>query len=287
LWQKVGPVDPVGILDIWFTTPARGFYLGSDHLIYQSMDSGNKWTAIHGSLSSGVTSFFFLDEKYGYALGGSQLQFTIDGGNSWSIRNLVSSQGYNFQFITPSIGYYNDYSSGLYKTSDSGITWQAILQQGETGLGYYSFFLDSMLGYTLIGNGDLYLTEDGGSGWKRIPNNLIGTDPSGLPFWNTIQFLDSLNAYYGSSQGVYKTGDGGKTWAKILAIGGSVNIIHFFSLDSGYYSTDHAIYETMDGGMNWITSCKLGSDSFFGMHFLNWRTGWACTEKGYILRLSG
>ena len=284
-WKKIYSLNNQPIFDIWFIDSSTGFFIGDDS-IYRSSDSGKTWSVINGTGPAQMINLFFLDEQFGFAQGQSQLRITRDGGDTWELKPLPTTQGLNFLFTDIFTGYYNDAFDGLYKTVDAGNTWQSVLRNNYMNTGDYSYFFNNDNGYTIDGNGDLFKTIDGGTFWQQPPTNLSPTFTGSYPSFNTLQFLDSLNGYYANNKGVFKTTNGGTTWDNIYPVGGDLDIVKFFNTDTGYYALDSAIIKTTNGGTSWTMSCKLGSDNFFGMHFINSVTGWACTRKGYVLRLN-
>ena len=117
---------------------------------------------------------------------------------------------------------------------------------------------------------------------RLVTSNI--TDTSFKTYYK-MQFLDTLNGYFGSPSGLFKTSDGGKSWSNILPRQTTFMVPHFFDNNNGYCLAANTIYKTTDGGNNWTVSCKLGQDDFSGMHFLDINTGWATTFGGFVLRL--
>jgi photosystem II stability/assembly factor-like uncharacterized protein len=125
-------------------------------------------------------------------------------------------------------------------------------------------------------------TTDAGNSWQVLSSNI--TDTSFKSYFR-MQFLDTLNGYFGSPNGLFKTSDGGKSWTNCLVRQTTFMVPHFFDKNNGYCLAANTIYKTTDGGNNWAVSCKLGQDDFSGMHFLDINTGWATTFGGFVLRL--
>jgi len=283
LWQKISQIQSHAAFDIWFTSPSHGFAAVTDGNLYQSSDSGHTWTIIPNSGSNTMSNLMFVDAQHGFAQGANQLQLTRDGGNTWVLKNLKTTSGFNFFFVSPSTGYYTDIDSGMYKTLDTGTTWLQVYHPTQVNQGYYPFFLDPNNGAVASGDGKFSVTADGAVSWNQVATGVaVNTN---TPNFNTLFFVDAQHGYYGTKTGLLKTTDGGVTWNQSNPHGGSVNVVHFLDLNTGYYLSDSAIYKTIDAGQSWTTSCKLGADVFESMHFIDANTGWACTSRGYILRL--
>ena len=135
----------------------------------------------------------------------------------------------------PLVAYIGAASGGIWKTEDGGVHWRAVFDSepaqaigalaiapsahnvlwagtGET------FFIRSM---TALGNG-VYRSTDAGRSWQHM-----GLDSTGRiarividPANPDIVFVCALGRAYGPAQqrGVYRTADGGKTWARVLFV---------------------------------------------------------------------
>jgi photosystem II stability/assembly factor-like uncharacterized protein len=278
-WVKIAKAGKY-VEDIWFTNDHTGV-ISNDTLIRVSTDTGNSWSSIPNSSYPPLLNIQFLDEKNGFVQGFDQLGTTHDGGSTWSFQRLGSVTGMAFQFLSLTLGYYVDYSHGMFKTYDDGNTWS---NPGYPATSFY--FLDSLNGFLLYG-GSMKKTTDGGVHWQVLATGLT-TFPND---YYRMQFIDPQTGYCATHTGLFKTSDGGITWINSLAYnanppGLSAYIIPYF-LDAlnGYCLMDHTIYKTTDGGINWTLSCKLGNDYFSCIHFLDMHTGWAGTQGGLILRL--
>jgi photosystem II stability/assembly factor-like uncharacterized protein len=266
--------------DVWFTDIKTGFIAGSSSL-FSSADSGNTWTVIPNTSSFQVFNIQFLDNLKGFVQGTKQLGITIDGGKNWTLKSISSANAFTFQFITPSTGYYNDYNKGIYKTVDTGRTWNLIFDGTGKGPNFIFDFLDTLNGFAMV-NGNFSKTADGGGNWQLLASNI--TDSNFKSFYK-MQFLDTLTGFCGAPAGLFKTSDGGKSWNNILIRETTFMFPHFFDKNNGYCLAANTIYKTTDGGASWTVSCKLGQDDFSGMHFLDVNTGWATTFGGFVLRL--
>ncbi len=288
-WTVVGNISGQTLSDIWFTSSSRGFTLGDR--IYQTTDGGVTWAGISSTASTGYFSnLFFVNAQFGFAQDLSQLATTGDGGDTWSIKKLTTDSGTTIFFVDPSIGFYGDEGGGgLKKTTDAGNSWTTIFSDPGTPHNYYPYFLNSDTGFVATGSGTFASTFNGGETWQ-IRTGILPVNQL-FYIYNQLQFLNEKDGFYACPSGIIKTIDEGQTWQNVLidSIDGNysntINVVKFVDASTGYYKGLSAIYKTSDGGQTWSLNCKSGSDYFIGMYFLDTHNGWACTNKGRILRI--
>jgi photosystem II stability/assembly factor-like uncharacterized protein len=186
---------------------------------------------------------------------------------------------------TPRIIYVGTAGGGVWKSTTAGVTFSPVFDKFSQGIGCLT--IDQKNPETVwVGTGEcnmrnsvgigtgLYKTEDGGTTWKksgldsceRIAKIVIHpNDP------NTV-FAAVPGALWSDSKhrGLYKTTDGGKTWAKIYYIDEKTGCADFtinpknpdimymsmwqfrrtpWSFSSGGKTS--ALYKSVDGGKNW------------------------------------
>ncbi len=176
---------------------------------------------------------------------------------------------------------------GVWKSNDGGATFVPIFDDYAQSIGVVKLDPKDPDQTIWVGTGEtwtrnsvsvgdgLYKSTDGGSNWNEIPGfenseriASIAINPN-----NTNEvYVGVLGALWSDSEdrGVYKTTDGGKTWAKILYINASTgaadvimdpknpNILYasmwqFRRTAWGFNSggADSALYKSVDGGKNW------------------------------------
>ncbi len=91
--------------------------------IHKTTDAGNTWTSLNIS-SSEINTMNFIDENTGYITNfDNQLRKTTDGGQSFEIiNNQLPSLFYDMIFVSDKKAY-GVGGSGVFKTSDGGLTW--------------------------------------------------------------------------------------------------------------------------------------------------------------------
>jgi photosystem II stability/assembly factor-like uncharacterized protein len=274
-WNVVSNLSGIVLSDIWFTSATRGFTLGDK--MYQTLDGGSSWAEVpNASGTSHFLNLFFVNSQIGFAQATSQLATTLDGGNSWTVKTLPTTTGYTIFFADPSVGFFGD-ESGLKRTADAGYSWVTNFSDGNMPQNYYLYFLNSDTGFVVTGSGTFAATSDAGLTWQIRTTNLPADQITST--YNQLFFLDRNNGFYACPSGVFKTSDGGQSWLHVLmdSVDGNfintVNVIRFIDANAGYYKGLSAIYKSSDGGLSWSLSCKLGSDHFVGMSFLDIHIG--------------
>jgi photosystem II stability/assembly factor-like uncharacterized protein len=177
-------------------------------------------------------------------------------------------------------------SSGLWKTSNRGITWKPIFDdQGSYSLGCVTLDPNNS-DVVWLGTGEnqalrsvsfgdgVYKSADGGQTWKHM--GLRNSEHIGKilidPHNSDVVFVASPGPLWapGGERGLYKTTDGGKTWQRVLQVSENtgisdivfdprnVNVIYAAAyqrrrnvglLIGG--GPEGGIYKTEDGGANW------------------------------------
>jgi len=209
-----------------------------------------QWYPQNSGSTAMIWGIDMVDTLTGYASDGepnNHILKTTYGGISWF---PVSSLSYPREITFPhdaDTGYAGTYfNNAIHKTTDGGVSW--------TGLGgqypYSIFFLNNKQGWRddAFSWGYTLRTTDGGASWAW--SNV------GYPaYFPGIFFVDSLNGYAG---------------------GGHYNY--------GY----RRLYKSTDGGANWtevpVPGQGQANTTIFGIWFVNFDTGWICTQDGQILK---
>jgi photosystem II stability/assembly factor-like uncharacterized protein len=143
-------------------------------------------------------------------------------------------------------------TSGLFKTTDGGATWNA------TGLvNDYIHVLgiaqsDPTILYAGAGERGLFKSVDSGSSWSPINNGLRDVVNTGAQITAFVIDSDNPNILYVgiSGYGVYKSGDGGSNWAPFND--GLTNLdVHLLALAPGtaktlYASSPDGVFKTIE-----------------------------------------
>ncbi len=272
-WKRV-TTGLQGFKDVWFTNAQTGYLLANDGL-YHTTDEGKTWNKRVSKTD--MYNLFFLNAQYGYVQG-MEFGYTTDGGLTWVLRPNPVFEYRDLFFTTPSTGYATSLS-GLYKTSDTGKTWQKI----RTGVSNGIFFFDASNGW-INEAGKFYKTSDAGTTWQYVSE----VSPSNMIYIPSFQFTDALHAKFASTNIFAISNDGGLTWTTKTFPGitdKGILDIHFLSNDIGYLCTDTEIFKTTDGGNTWTRSAKILGSGIVELHFTGTNTGWACGINSDLFQL--
>ena len=186
------------------------------------------------------------------------------------------------------------------------------------------YFMDNQNGLVVGDSGLMLATSDGGKTWEKMeidmrppgagqrpggPPGAGGGPPPGFgrggpaPLYN-IYFVDENVGFIIGGRGtILKTEDGGKTWARKMAMssagvgrGGNprgmrANLmgIQMISETTGFIAgTENTILKTTDGGETWVGSserARVGEtrNNLEGIWFVSPTTGWVIGSFGILL----
>lgn len=211
-----------------------------------------------------VVDASFIDHNTGWAISGSMVAATRDGGVTWSTQTLPNhtSTGTGYTRIAFSDrlhGYILDDRGNVLRTQDGGNTWLPSYTQPDSLSSTYGNAAMAVLSATHVIVGmqrdsvGIRFSNNGGRTWKTA---LPGIDVSG------ISFPSPSSGWLATSErpGLLHTTNGGATWATV-SISGSVTASHVFfpTASHGYATTnDGKLFETQNEGHTWAAVNPLG-----------------------------
>jgi hypothetical protein len=199
---------------------------------------------------------------------------STDGGTSWKQlwpnagNAQITNRGSSIVFDPEhpdtfwESGIYN--GPGVYKTADNGATFAALGTAHHTDS--VSVDLTDPQRMTLLAGGHeqkqtVYRSVDGGGTWTNVGMNL----PAGTNFCTNTLVIDKnihlvgCSGYAGGTDGVFRTTDGGMTWAHTSAA--SAASLPLWASDGTMYWSliyDHGIIKSTNQGNTWTQTVQYG-----------------------------
>ena len=254
---------------VQYINPTTIYATGDYGNFMKSTDGGNTWllnsqsgpfdnsVISGGGTRNNVTGHFF-DANTGLVGGFSQIGDAIgrttDGGQTFTRITLGPGSQYvfGFYFLNSTTGYAcGNVNTGLYKTTDAGLTWSFAgipLVVTDTYYCLYAFDENRIM---VSGTGRKYLyTTNGGNTWTTIffPGSTFNTI-------SDIDFKDANTGYVcGSAYYFAYTTDAGTTWTQTNApVGAGGQWALSISGNDVYIAGDNGskIFKSSDNGVSW------------------------------------
>jgi hypothetical protein len=285
-------IDPVNNNIVYAATGEQNFsqdsYYGCG--VLRSADGGQTWTQLGASVfavtgSSATMSRISVDPTTAGSTTTTTVVVAADTGvwrstNSGSTWTSVLSGAAATDLVrdpsTPATLYaalgniFGSANNGVYKSTDGGVTWNQIFAPsfaGRINIGIapsspstlYAAVQSSST-FALLG---IFKSTDSGSTWNQLTaTNATCTFFGSAQCWYDLYvFVDPTNAntvYFGS-QDVFKSTDGGSTFADIGGYSGGIHPDqHFLAFDPTTHTTiyaanDGGIFKSTDGGTSWTS----------------------------------
>lgn len=263
----------------------------------------------------------FISDTEGFYITSTEIFYTSDSGVTWTKkRNIQFGNDINFY---GSLGFVVGNAGRVYKSIDSGDTWQQInvgvnenfntvniidenkiilsssnklLKSFDAGMNWEiinitqasvkkTFFINESIGHAACSNGTILKTIDGGNNWYITEET--STSPSDYIY---IHFVNENIGFASRKHNyIFKTIDGGESWFVIYDGIFSILSIHFLNELDGFASGENGIaLKTTNGGQSWsslnILSGFPAYSDFNSIFFVNQNKGFVVGERGRVVR---
>lgn len=182
-WQVLSAPPDSAFYAVTFLDSLTGFS-GGENAIYRTTDGGESWQVqtIEPGVRFGVTDIYFVDEQYGWAVGGRSDLFdsgiilnTVDGGETWQVQLpetlILQAVYFTSRMQGYSVGFNVFWEGVIMRTNDGGENWEThyLPSSWLNDL----VFTDDSTGWVVGDYGFIWYTKDGGETWEQIES---GTD---------------------------------------------------------------------------------------------------------------
>jgi photosystem II stability/assembly factor-like uncharacterized protein len=254
--------------------------IASDSLKYPGFNlNHSSWIKLDSLDPLSFTDIHFYNEKVGLISGFLSVFLTKDGGISWRTieRNFHSIYALNEET------YLAGAAHGLYKSKDSGYTWNACnFPSGATIFDIW--FTDSNTGFISSAWGT-YRTTNAGETWAKVTPVLSEHLQFTSEKIGYFSCGSTYNSFIGQEQAlsmgkIFRTFDNGKTWTETNLNIRNITALSFISDKVGFFTTDdNCLYKTRDGGESAIKVGNLSSRPEDIM-FFDEQQGFLCLRDG-------
>jgi photosystem II stability/assembly factor-like uncharacterized protein len=264
----IGNIRGLSVLGLTFDPQDyRAIYLtSSNYGLFYTYNGGDNWSRSN-QVQTGRIESVMVDPKNKciiYATMANTILKSVDCSRSWKevyidTRTDKALTALAIDFYNSAIIYAGNSAGDLFRSSDSGVTWQVIKRINNTIAKILIYPKDSHIIYVATKNQGIFKTTNGGVDWNQINEGLRPF--SGSMEYKNLIFIPSLDSslLLVSKYGLIKTTDGGSSWQdiKLITPPTSTDIlavaINPANADEIYYATASTFYKTYDGGRNWIT----------------------------------
>lgn len=191
-----------------FADTKHGCIVSEKDGVWVTVDGGITWNSSPKFTDQYLQYVLLVDTLIGFTGNDLQTWQTIDGGQSWALRESVGpfkSMYSNDGLHVWGVG--TEYNPSLWRSKDGGSSWQIVNEH----LPYYItsvFFLDTLKGWVATLYTGVHSTSDGGITWTPHA-------PSGYLDLRDVAFADAQVGWVTGWGGqLYVTEDGGNSWAQ-------------------------------------------------------------------------
>lgn len=236
--------------------------------VFKSQDMGNTFVKVTNALDVSIKNTV-VDCKPTNPNGqiviansyGDKFLFSEDGGITWTQRTLPSASDYSFSQtqIAQGVIYSIPDQLHLYKSIDSGKTWQSISVPVYSGLrALRAYDKDNIV---LQGYRTILYSLNGGNSWRQTP----------FPgeYWLNVSAITGLETVIGGggfydstgTHGIlYQTSNAGFDW-HIVDLPREIIQLKMVTPTTGFAMSDYEFYRTTNGGQIWTPI--LSSNDYF------------------------
>lgn len=282
-----------------FPSKMTGYQVtNGQNLLFKTSNGGLSWQ--NQPTPFLIQDLSFADDTLGYAVeygAANPFKFykTVNAGAVWSEINAPFLSGGKIKALTKDI--LLAFDSVMHRSTDGGISWvRSPVNRMHPPSFYYQDANFSAIGKHVFMMGKLddttniYRSSDYGATWDSSQINLTFNE---VIFCSN--FIDSLNGWFATTRGIYRTFNGGVSWTKIYAgidPGFSIRYadlpahIKFYNFQIGYFVTNSGeFFKTRNGGVSWLkTNRGFSNEGFSDLAFQTKSRPWLVGGFGAVAK---
>jgi PKD repeat protein len=197
-WSTIYTRSTKDLTALQFIDNNTGFIFGGQPL--KTSNGGSSFTPLNTPNGVNRTEGYFLNTNVGWCYSNGGIYETRNGSQTWTKKNDPNyfRAAVPFHFVNDSTGYSLGAEFDIYKTTDSGSTWEKVERDNNFEYLYYShnqfFFWDEQTFIAGGGHGFIELTSNGGG--NTLPKALFTTDLSQLSTNQKLIFNNKSKTNY-------------------------------------------------------------------------------------------
>ena len=256
-------IDPEEHTAIYAGTLERG--------IVASLDGGDSWQELSKGPVGHIQSIA-VDTKNKctvYATMGNKVYKTQNCSRDWGqiffdpdLTKIFTTIA--LDWFNPTILYAGSSQGDIYKSTDTGLSWQVVKRASASVKQILVDNRDSRILYIATVGDGIWKTMDGGATWVQIKQQLQNYNGAARVETLAEDNAQTQTIYLGSKYGLLSSTDGGETWKSITLTSqpGTVDInglaVNQRNEKEITYMTSNTLFFTTDQGTTWVTK-KLPS----------------------------
>jgi len=283
---------------VFFVDSRHGWIAGDAGFVSHTDDGGVSWAQQSVKTSDAINDIYFRNKDSGFLLAGGLIFKTVDGGLSWTAGQEISPVGvggaqaelYSIRFSNKNNGWVvgslsratkNGDSvvvdSLIYKTTDSGNTWQRQRLPSKEELIHLDF-VNEKHGWIVGSSGTVLHTDDGGETWMRQQSRTKST------LYHVYFRSEKKGWAVGEHATILRTIDGGESWTTVtLGMKSTLLSVQFLNDDDGWVAgRAGTILRSSDGGLTWVRQTAPTEVNLYALFFYK-KNGWAVGGNGLVL----
>jgi photosystem II stability/assembly factor-like uncharacterized protein len=280
---------PDAITSFFFVTPQVGYVLLSDGTVQRTDDGGQSFqqrTAVPGTAATGVSQpvppsdIWFTGVDTGYAIAGTSIQKTTDGGNSWTPVYNGATKLNSFFFVDATTGYAVGDGKTILKTTDTGSNWAPQTVAADIPAADLTTIRCASATRCLASSrqGDQLLrSDDGGATWTSVK-------PSTGKILAAAFNGPSAATAVGAAGDTVISANGGANWAPVGSVlTATLTRLRATSSRAVFATGDNGnLARTTNGGQDWSKPNVATSEDITDVTFPSDAVGYAVNSAGEL-----